>query len=189
MLSSQARAALGDWATTSVANLEHEPLGPLVVSAFVAQGDYLAWPVLISLALFGANRAFGNWWTAGICLAGQVVGSLVSEGIVAFRVDAGQLPVADRHLIDVGPSYVVMSAIVIALACGTWLARVAAALDLAIQVFGGNIFGGLSKLDVAAVGHVTAAVTAAAGVMLVVIRRRNQANRRQTMWPTAMPIR
>jgi hypothetical protein len=172
-----------------VANLEHEPVGPLVVSAFVGPGDYLAWPVLIALALFGANRALGNWRTAGICLAGQVVASLVSEGIVAYRVDAGQLPVADRHLIDVGPSYVVMSAIVIALLCGSWPARLAAALDLAIQVFGGNIFGGLSHLDVAAVGHLTAALTAAAGVTLVVIRRRNQTNRHQTMWPTAMPIK
>jgi Rhomboid-like protein len=183
-LSPHAQAALTNWASTSVANLEHEPIGSLVVSAFVGQDDYLALPVLIVLALFGANRALGNAWTAVVCVAGQVIGSLLSEGIIAYRVDTGALPVADRHLVDVGPSYVVMSAIVIALICGTWLARAAAALDLAILIFIGDAFGGLSRLDVAAVGHLTAAVTAAAvtAVALVLIRRRSQAT-----CPTPMP--
>jgi hypothetical protein len=169
------QAALLGWASTSVANLEHEPVGPLIVSTLVAQasyGYYVAWLALIPLAVFGANRALGNVRALLVCAAGQVIGSLVSEGIVAYRVDAGQLPVADRHLIDVGPSYVVMSAIVIALICGTWLARVAAALDLAILVFVGNIFGGLSSLDVAAVGHLTAAVTATVSVIVVLHRHR-----------------
>ena len=42
------------------------------------------------------------------------------------------LPPLDRFLIDVGPSYVVVSAIVVALLFGTWLARAAAAADLAV---------------------------------------------------------
>jgi hypothetical protein len=107
-------------------------------------------------------------------VAGQVIGSLVSEGIVAYRVDVGQLPVADRHLTDVGPSYVVVSAIVIAIMCGTWLARVAAALDFAVLVFGGQIFSGLSHLDVSAVGHLTAIVTAAT-ITLILLRHRSPA--------------
>ena len=69
-----------------------------------------------------------------------------------------------------GPSYVVVSAIVIAVVCGTWLARAAAALDFALLVFGGRIFSGLSHLDVSAVGHLTAIVTAAAGVTLILAR-------------------
>ena len=60
-----------------------------------------------------------------------MIGSLVSEGIVAYRVDAGQLPVSDRHLTDVGPSYVVISAIVVAILCGAWAARILAVIDLA----------------------------------------------------------
>ena len=156
LLTPSAQASLTAWASTSVANLEHEPVGPLVVSAFVGPGNYLAWPVLIAVAMFGANRALGNVRTALICVAGHVVGTLVSEGIIAYRVDAGQLPAADRYLTDVGPSYVVVSAIVIAVACGTWLVRVAAALDFAVLVFGGDIFGGLSHADVSAVGHLTA---------------------------------
>ena len=98
-----------------------------------------------------------------------MIGSLVSEGIVAYRVDAGQLSAANRHLSDVGPSYVVLSAIVIALACGTWLARMLAAVDLVLLVFPGQIFGGLSQLDVAAVGHLTAMLTAAAATALILV--------------------
>jgi hypothetical protein len=176
-----AQARLVAWASTSVANLEHEPVLPLLVSAFVAPGFFVAWPVLIALALFGANRALGNGRTALVCLAGQVIGTLVSEGIVAYRVDAGQLSEANRHLFDVGPSYVVVSAVVVALAPrrqppgqqrGTALVRALAAVDLVILVFPGNIFGGLSQLDVAAVGHLTAMLTAAATALILTRRRR-----------------
>jgi hypothetical protein len=172
LLGPDAQARLVAWASTNVVNLEHEPVGPLLASAFVAPGYSGAWPVLIALALFGANRALGNVRTALVCLAGHVVGSLVSEGIVAYRVDAGQLSAASRHLSDVGPSYVVVSAIVIALACGGWLARTLAAVGLVVLVFPGQIFGGLSHLDVAAVGHLTAALTAAGATTLILSRQR-----------------
>src|SRR5580693_2948115 len=171
-LTPHGQTALAAWASTNVANLSREPIGPLVLSAFIAPGYVVVWPVLIALTVFGANRALGNVRTALICVAGHVTGSLVSEGIVAARVAAGQLPATDRYLTDVGPSYVVVSAIVIAVACGTWLARAAAALDFAVLVVGGHIFGGLSRLDVSAVGHLTALVTATAAVTLTLARRR-----------------
>ena len=167
-----AQARLIAWASTNVANLEHEPVGPLLASAFVTPGYLGVWPVLIALALFGANRALGNVRTALVCLAGHVVGSLVSEGIVAYRVEVGQLSAANRYLSDVGPSYVVLSAIVIALACGTWLARTLAAVDLVLLVFPGQIFAGLSQLDVTAVGHLTAMLTAVAATALIIARGR-----------------
>jgi len=166
LLDPGAQATFADWASTNVANLEHEPVLPLLASAFVAPGYVVTWPVLIALALFGANRAVGNARIALVCLAAHVIGTLVSEGIVAYRVDAGQLSAASRHLTDVGPSYVVVAAVVVALALGTWLARALAAIDLVILVFPGDIFGGLSQLDVAAVGHLTAMLTAAAAVIL-----------------------
>src|SRR5919109_517113 len=139
------------WASTDVANLGREPAGPLLLSALVTPDYFAVWPVLIGLAVFGANRALGNLATALVCLAGHVIGTLVSEGIVAYRIGDGQLPAADKYLPDVGPSYVVVAAVVIALACGTWLARVLAAIDLVVLVFPGHIFDGLSRLDVAAV--------------------------------------
>ena len=170
-LSPDAQDRMVAWASTDVANLEHEPAGPLLVSAFVSPGHPLTWPVLIAMALFGANRALGNVRTALVCLAGQVAGSLVSEGIVAYRMNAGQLPAADRYLTDVGPSYVVVSAIVIAVLGGTWLARALAVVDFAVLVFVGDIFGGLSHLDVAPVGHLTAMLTATAATAFILVRR------------------
>jgi hypothetical protein len=166
------QAALTGWASTNVHNLSHDPLGSLVVSAFVTQGSAWAWPVLIALAMFGANGTLGNWRTAVVCAAGQVIGTLVSEGIVGYRVARGLLPAADRYLVDVGPSYVVVSAIMVALLYGSWLARAAAALDLALLVFVGDIFAGLSSLDVSAVGHVTAMTVGAVGGGLLVWQRR-----------------
>jgi hypothetical protein len=177
LLDPGAQARLIAWASTNVANLEHEPVGPLLVSAFVTPGFFAAWPVLIAPALFGANRALGNTRTALVCLAGHVIGSLVSEGILAFRIDAGQLSAAHRHITDVGPSYVVLSAIVIALACGGWLARTLAAVDLVVLVFPGQIFSGLSQLDVAAIGHLTAALTAAAATALILFRQSRRRDR------------
>jgi len=155
------QAAVLRWASTNVHNLRHDPVGCLIASAFFPTGSAAAWPFLIALAMFGANRALGNWRTALVCAAGHVIGTLVSEGIVGYRVAHGLLPPASRFIIDVGPSYVVVSAIVVAILFGTSLARIAAAVDLALLVFAGDIFSGLSRLGVAAVGHLTAMVVAA----------------------------
>ncbi len=178
LLSPHDQAALVNWASTSVHNLRHDPVGSLVVSAFVTQEFALAWPALIALALFGANGVLGNWRTAVVCAAGHVIGTLVSEGIVGYRVDRGLLPASDRYLVDVGPSYVVVSAIMVALLYGSWLARAAAALDLALLVFVGDIFAGLGHLDVSAVGHVTAMAVGAVGGSLLLWQRRRRQHRR-----------
>ena len=165
------QSALTAWASTNVHNLGHDPVGSLAVSAFVTGQSATAWPAAIALAMFGANRVLGNWRTVLVCAAGHVIGTLVSEGIVGYRLSRGLLPAPDRYLIDVGPSYVVVSAIVVALLYGSWLARGAAALDLALLVGVGRIFGGLSQLSVAAVGHVTAMIVAAVAGSLLVWRR------------------
>jgi hypothetical protein len=169
------QAAVLRWASTNVVNLHHDPVGSLAASAFIPAAFATAWPLLIALALFGANRALGNWRTAVVCVAGHVLGTLVSEGIVDYRVTHGALPAADTRILDVGPSYIVVAAIAVAVLYGSWPARVAAAVDLALLVIVGNIFGGLSKLNVAAVGHVTAiTVAVAAGSLLAWQRRRSR---------------
>jgi hypothetical protein len=174
VLSPRDLAAFTAWASTSVYNLRHDPVGSLVVSAFVTQGYAFVWPALIALALFGANEVLGNWRTALVCVAGQVIGTLVSEGIVGYRVSRGLLPASDRFLIDVGPSYVVVAAIVVALLYGSWPARAAAAIDLALLVVVGNIFGGLSQLGVSAVGHVTAITVGVIGSIFLVWQLRKR---------------
>ena len=174
-LPSRGRAALLRWASTNVVNLHNHPIGSLVVSAFIAPGFPLAWPALIALALFGANRVLGNWRTAVLCATGHVVGTLVSEGIVAYRIANGLLPEAANRILDVGPSYVVVSAITVAVLFGSWPARAAAVADLALLVLVGDIFGGLSTLQVAAVGHATAiAVSVPLGTLLARQARRRR---------------
>jgi hypothetical protein len=152
------QSAVLQWASTNVVNLHHDPAGSLVASAFVPEGSAVAWPILIALALFGANRALGNWRTAVVCAAGHVLGTLVSEGILDYRVAHGLLPASDTRILDVGPSYVVVSAITVAVLYGSRPARAAAVLDFAVLVLAGHIFSGLSHLDVAAVGHTTAII-------------------------------
>jgi len=161
------RLALQSWASTNVANLTHDPVGCLVVSAFIPSGSSIAWPALIAVALFGASRVLGSWRTALVCAAGHVLGTLVSEGIVAYRISQGLLPQSDSRIIDVGPSYVVVSALAVAILYGGWLVRILEAVTLALMIFIGGIFSGLSTLQVAAIGHTTAiAVGASLGGFL-----------------------
>ena len=186
-LSSHDQAVLVRWASTSVDNLEHDPVLCLVVSAFLPVESLAAWPALIALALFGANHVLGNRRTVVVCAAAQVAGTVVSEGIVAYRVHIGALPAADRYLLDAGPSYVVAAAIVVAVLCGPWLARGAALADLAVLVFAGHIFAGLGQLQVPAVGHTTAlAVGAMAGGALAWRRRGQRQAPRQ--YPQPQPV-
>ena len=174
-LPSSDQTAVLRWASTNVVNLHHDPVGSLAASAFIAPAFATSWPFLIALALFGANRALGNWRTAVVCGAGHVLGTLVSEGIVDYRVTHGALPASATRILDVGPSYIVVAAIAVAVLYGSWPARVAAAVDFALLVLAGNIFGGLTKLDVAAVGHLTAIMVAvAAGSLLAWQRRRSR---------------
>ncbi len=167
LLSPHDRSAMAGWASTSVANLEQHPVGSLFLSAFVASESVWVWPLLIALALFGADRAVGHLRVLAVIVAAHVIGTLVSEGIMAYRVDAGLLPVSDRHILDIGPSYVVVSAIAAALVFGSWPARAAAAADLAVLIYPGRIFSGLGQMEVAAVGHTTAIMVAACAVLLI----------------------
>ena len=186
-LSRHDQVVLLHWASTSVENLEHDPVLTLVASAFFPPESLLAWPALIALALFGANHVLGNWRTVAVCAAAHLAGTLVSEGIVAYRVHIGAIPVADRYLLDVGPSYVVVAAIAVAVLYGPWLARAAALADLALLVFVGHIFAGLGQLQVSAVGHVTAlAVGAVLGGALTWRRRGRRRASRQLAQPRPM---
>jgi hypothetical protein len=70
----------------------------------------------------------------------------------------------------------VVAAIAAAILYGGWWARLAALLDFALLAFVGDIFAGLSHLDVAAVGHLTAITTGAvaAAALMTWSRRERQ---------------
>jgi preprotein translocase subunit Sec61beta len=176
LLSPGSRSAVQQWASTNIANLHHDPLGSLVVSALIPGEEFVAWPFLIAIALFGANRVLGNWRTVLVCVAGHLLGTLVSEGIAAYRIGQGLLPESAAHIIDIGPSYVVVAAITVAILYGPWLVRILAAVDLLLLIFGGGIFDGLTSFEVAAVGHTTSLLVAAGlGSVLVWQLRRTRA--------------
>jgi len=167
------QAAVIAWASTNVHNLTRHPVACMIASAFFPTGSQLLWPAIIALALFGANAVLGNWRTAVTCGAGHVIGTLVSEGILAYQITHGTRPAGARFIIDVGPSYVVVTAIAVGLLWGRWPVRCAAAVDLAGLIFVGDIFGGISHLAVAAVGHATALFTGCTlGSLLAWQRRR-----------------
>jgi len=142
-----------------------------VATAFLPSQATLAWIPLVALAMFGANRAIGNLRLALVCAAGHVLGTLVSEGIATYRIDTGRLPSSWAHIIDVGPSYVLVSAIVVAVLLGSVPAKVAALADFAVLVVLGHIFADLSRLPVAPIGHLTAMATAALLVASLALRR------------------
>jgi hypothetical protein len=173
LLPSGDQASVLAWASTNVHNLTHDPVGCLIASAFFAAGGLGVWPGLIVLTLFGANGALGNWRTVVTCAAGNIIGTLVSEGILWYRIAHGTMPASDRFILDIGPSYVVVAAIAVALIWGSWLARGAAAVAFAALIFAGHIFSGITHLTVTPVGHATALfVGATLGSFLVWQRRR-----------------
>lgn len=177
LLSPRESVALRLWASTDVANLRHHPVPALVLSVFLPSGVPFVWLVPIALTMFGANRAIGAVRLALICAAGDLIGTAVSEGIVGYRVDHGSLARTWLHIPDVGPSYVVVSAIVVAVMFGTWLTRVTALTVFAVLVFISRIFAGLTSLHVAAVGHLTAIVTATALGLALARGQRGQSRR------------
>jgi hypothetical protein len=179
LLSHHDQQAVLAWASTNVHNLPRDPVGCMIASAFFPAGSPLAWPGLIALTMFPANRILGNWRTLLVCGAGHVIGTLVSEGILWYRIANGTMPASDRLILDVGPSYVVVTAIAVTLVWGTWLARGAAAFSLLILIFVGEIFAGISNLALSPVGHATALVTGLTLGSVIVWRHRQALARAQ----------
>ena len=104
----QRLAVLAD-CSTDLAHLEHVPWLVLPASS-IWSGDNIGWWIGVTLLCLGAlELVHGPVTTAVTGLVAHVVGTLVSEGLIAARIAAGQVSSSARHLLDVGPSYVVAS--------------------------------------------------------------------------------
>jgi hypothetical protein len=148
------------WTSTNLANLRHHPLSALIASAFVIEDDFpYGWVVLATVGLVGLAWRLGPWRTLTVVTAAHVLGTAVSEGIVAWQVHRATLPASARYIVDVGPSYVVVAALVGAVVAGPRPVRLGGAAGFAL--LSPSLFGGLTDLDVAAVGHVCAIVIGA----------------------------
>jgi hypothetical protein len=161
--------------STNLANLGERPVRVLVASAFLVEADPVVWVVLGAVGLGAVGWVLGFWRTTALVTASHLIGTLVSEGGLAELIRRGDRPVSDRYLVDVGPSYVVVCALVAGLVYGRWPGRVPAGLGVAVLV--PYLFEGLFRFDVAAVGHVCAVVVGVLGGWLLT-RPRPEGGRR-----------
>jgi hypothetical protein len=166
---------------TNLANLRTDPLGTLVASAFVAESGPWVWVPFAAVGLFPLAHRLGGPRALSLIVAAHVIGTLVSEGVLAWRISTGAAPRSLRFLDDVGPSYVVTSALFATLLYGSarragglrafqtslWW-RLAALAGLAVLY--PYMFTGLGHLNVAAVGHVVALTVGAGGGLLLARR-------------------
>jgi hypothetical protein len=152
------RDAWLDWASTNLANAPHHPIGALVVSALFTDGDVGGWLVLSLVGLGTVGWRLGAWRTATVVVAAHVIGTVISEGILGIRIASGAVPRTELHTRDIGPSYVVVAALVAGIAYGPWLAKLPCALGFASVA--PSLFGGLFQLVVSSVGHVCAIAVA-----------------------------
>ncbi len=169
-LSHSDRRFLVAWSSTNLANLPTRPFTTMVVSAFVTEDPIIVWAVLTTLGLVTLVHRFGNRRAALLVATAHVLATLLSEGIAALRLFAHDAPLAIRHIVDVGPSYVTTSALVAVAAYGRqrW-ERVAALVGFGFLA--PFLFDGLPTLDVAAVGH---AASAALGLLIGMIFLRRE---------------
>jgi hypothetical protein len=172
---------------TNLVNLRSDLLGTLVASAFVSETAPWVWVGFAAAGLFPLAYRFGNPRALLLVGAAHVIGTLLSEGLLAWRISAGAEPVALRTIDDVGPSYVIASALLATILYGTgpatrtpacrlfdriasrWWRLLAAAGLIALAP---SLFEGIGRLDVAAVGHVVALTTGAAVGLLLTRRER-----------------
>lgn len=186
LLSGHDQHVVRAWASTSVTNLESHPFGSLLTSAFLPSENPPAWLLLAALGMFSADGLLG--WRRSLLLVAtaQVAGTLISEGIVAWKVHNGALPHAALNLDDVGPSFIVVCALAFAVFyawTGGERRRVRIARPLAgltgLLLLRNDLFPGLSNLDPTAVGHSVSMLTGAVlgGALLYGRRRRSTRGR------------
>jgi hypothetical protein len=156
VLAPASRAAWLGWASTNLVNLRDHPLPALVVSGLFTEGSLASWALTALVGLGVTNWALGNWRTLTLVLTAHVGGTLISQGILAYRIAGGQAPTTDRSIVDVGPSYVVACALVAGALYGLGWWRLPALGGFALLA--PHLLLGLPALDVSSVGHLCSVV-------------------------------
>lgn len=154
--------------STDLAHLERVPWRVLPASS-IWSGNPIGWWVVATLLCLGALELVrGPVVTIVTGAVAHVVGTLVAEGVMAIRIAAGEVSTSARHLLDVGPSYVVAScaAAVIASPRAPRALRVACALTIVPLYVAAFDF--TDDGQVATIGH---AVAIAVGVIAMKVAR------------------
>jgi hypothetical protein len=164
--------------STDLAHLEKVPWVVLPASGIWSGNDIGWWTVVVLLCVGALERLYGALATTVIGVTAHVVGTVVSEGVTALRIAAGNLSSSTRHLLDVGPSYAVAAcatAVVFSAGANRWL-RLACALTLIPLAV--TAFNFSAESQVAAIGHAVAMLTG-----IAFARRRPRTTRRLTPSP------
>ena len=143
--------------STDVWHLSHDPWVVLPGSAFFTTGGlpYALAGALVCMGLL--EREAGLLVTLLVAVSAHLIATGLSEGVLAIRVAVHDLPMAARHELDVGPSYILV-------ACATCVigwerARPRSRLICVVGLVPIFIFTAwrIPNGDVDAIGHLTAA--------------------------------
>lgn len=145
---------LMDWCSTNLVNIRPSghPVEAFVASAFIPQESAGVWP-FFALSLFSVVAVLGARKTV-LLLGGVHIGvSMVTEGLVWWRIHHGMLPWSDERMWDTGPSYLVVTALTVAMGCArpVWLRVVWAACLIGAAP---SLLQGIGQGDYTAIGHV-----------------------------------
>lgn len=158
-----------DWSSTNLHNLRPagHPAEAFVASAFVPQESAGVWP-FFALSLFSVVAALGARRTVVLLASVHVGVSVVTEGLVWWRIHQGSLPGSLAYDWDTGPSYLVVTAMVVAIgrARRTWVRLVWA---VALAGATPSLLEGIGGGDYTAIGHV---LSFAVGLIVVLRVRR-----------------
>jgi hypothetical protein len=175
---------LMDWCSTNLANIRPggHPVEAFVASAFIPQESAGVWP-FFALSLFSVVAALGARKTV-LVLGGVHIGvSLATEALVWLQIHRGTRPWSDERMWDTGPSYLVVTALAIAIATARplWL-RLVWALCLAGAA--PSLLEGIDHADYTAIGHV---LSFSVGVVVVLRTRRANSPVGITREPVTVP--
>jgi hypothetical protein len=156
LLAAQPPARQATWlhyASTDLVNLGDHPVRAMLLSAVLGDGRMWAWAVLAVIGVLTFGRRVGWPVALGLAVAVHILATLVSQGLVAYRISTGGLPSSARTVLDVGPSYLVTAALAAGVGYGSRPGRVVCALALGAVL--PSLLDGITVLDLSAVGHVS----------------------------------
>ncbi|WP_329584546.1 hypothetical protein OG500_29850 [Kitasatospora sp. NBC_01250] len=167
---------LQEWSSANLANLHPwpagHPVGALVVSAFVPPDSAWVWP-LFALATFTVVELLGPARAVVSLVLVHVGVTALTEALVWWRIHHDALPAVAAHELDTGPSYLVVTAMTVALcrARPVWLR---AGWLVLLALAWPDLLDGIGDGDCAAVGRLLAlaAGLALSGALACAERRR-----------------
>ncbi len=161
------------WATsTTLHQMLRHPLGVLLGSIpWVADGPVAPWLAFAALAVGGLEATVGSVAVLAVAFGGHTAATLISEGILGLRVEAGGLPSSALHVLDVGPSYALGGALAALVALPT-PRRLRTVAGMTLAVVGPVMMYGVTDGDLDGIGHTAALALGGLAGTIPALRRR-----------------